>query len=97
MGAWVVLMKGLQRGRFMNRYAVLADIHGNIWALEAILADARRRSIRSFINLGDTLYGPLEPAATAECLMALDLVSIQGNEDRVFPNKSIFDSRAKII
>jgi predicted phosphodiesterase len=67
----------------MNRYGILADIHGNIWALEAVLADAERRNVRSFINLGDTLYGPLEPVATAERLMALDLVSIQGNEDRI--------------
>jgi len=40
----------------MNRYAVLSDIRCNIWALEAVLIDARLRSVRSFINLGDTLY-----------------------------------------
>jgi len=67
----------------LNRYAVISDIHGNIWALEAVLADANQRDIRQIINLGDTLYGPLEPQATADRLMQLALVSIQGNEDRL--------------
>ena len=67
----------------MNQYAVISDIHGNIWALEAVLADASRRGVQHIVNLGDTLYGPLEPQATADCLMKLSLVSIQGNEDRL--------------
>jgi predicted phosphodiesterase len=66
----------------MDQYAVLSDIHANIWALEAVLADIARRGLDQIINLGDTLYGPLEPQATAECLMKVPLVSIQGNQDR---------------
>jgi predicted phosphodiesterase len=38
--------------------AVLSDIHGNRWALEAVLDDIRRRGIRDMFNLGDSLYGP---------------------------------------
>lgn len=67
----------------MNQYAVISDIHGNIWALEAVLADISQRGVGQMINLGDSLYGPLEPQATADCLMKLSLVSIQGNEDRL--------------
>lgn len=26
-----------------HRLAVLSDVHGNVWALEAVLADIRRR------------------------------------------------------
>lgn len=63
--------------------AVLADIHGNRWALEAVLEDARSRGIRELLNLGDCLYGPLDPAGTADRLTALDIPTVRGNEDRI--------------
>lgn len=63
--------------------AVLADIHGNRWALEAVLEDARGRGIREWVSLGDCLYGPLDPAGTADRLMALDMPAVRGNEDRI--------------
>jgi predicted phosphodiesterase len=63
--------------------AVLSDIHGNRWALEAVLDDVRRRGIRDMVNLGDSLYGPLDPAGTARILMELAIPSVRGNEDRI--------------
>jgi predicted phosphodiesterase len=45
--------------------AVIADIHGNRWALEAVLADIDRRYIGQIVNLGDSLLGPLDPVGTA--------------------------------
>ena len=35
------------------RIAILADIHGNLLALEAVLADLRKRYADHVINLGD--------------------------------------------
>jgi putative phosphoesterase len=67
-----------------SRLAILADIHANIWALEAVLAHARSRGIDRFVNLGDSLYGPLKPHATYERLMQENvLITIQGNQDRL--------------
>lgn len=64
--------------------AILADIHGNAWALEAVLADAARRSINDFIDLGDVLYGPLAPRRTYELLREIHLVAqVRGNQDRL--------------
>lgn len=66
--------------------AVLADIHGNIWALESVLADLRRRGITRVVDLGDSLSGPLEPGAAAERLMQEQIESLCGNDDRaIFP------------
>ncbi len=66
--------------------AVLADIHGNIWALDAVLADIRRRGISSMVDLGDSLSGPMEPGATAARLMQEQILSLCGNDDRaIFP------------
>lgn len=63
--------------------AVLADIHGNSLALEAVLADAGRRGITRFVNLGDTFYGPLDPGGTWHILKCLDMPAILGNQDRI--------------
>lgn len=61
---------------------ILSDIHGNLPALEAVIADARNRGATRFVNLGDSLSGPLWPAETADCLMALDWPTIAGNHER---------------
>jgi len=64
------------------RMAAISDIHGNIDALEAVLADIARRGIGRVVNLGDSLSGAFDGAATAERLMALDLPTVRGNHDR---------------
>ena len=64
------------------KIAVLADIHGNVFALEAVLADAEKKGATQLLNLGDVLYGPLAPRATYEMLRGLDAVTISGNQDR---------------
>jgi predicted phosphodiesterase len=65
------------------RIAVLADIHGNVLALDAVLDDLRRRGGADVtINLGDCVSGPLWPRETFERLEALDLPTVRGNHDR---------------
>jgi len=66
----------------MNRIAVLSDIHGNLPALEAVVADAEASGCSQFLNLGDILSGPLWPAETANFLMARDWRTIAGNHER---------------
>jgi predicted phosphodiesterase len=66
----------------LMRIAALSDIHGNLYALDAVLDDVRRRGVDLTVNLGDILSGPLLPAETAERLMALDLPTIHGNHER---------------
>jgi predicted phosphodiesterase len=65
-----------------DRFAVLSDIHGNLFALDAVLADIRSQAITETVNLGDHLQGPLDPVGTAERLMPLGFTSIRGNCDR---------------
>jgi len=66
----------------MSRLAVLTDIHGNLPALEAVIADAQGRGCEAFVNLGDILSGPLWPVETADLLMALDWPTLAGNHER---------------
>ena len=56
----------------MPPVAVLSDIHGNRWALEAVWTTSAAAASATMVNLGDCLYGPLDPAGTAQMLMELD-------------------------
>jgi putative phosphoesterase len=64
------------------RIAVLADVHGNLRALEAVQADLRGRAPDVVVNLGDHVSGPLQAAATADLLMQAGYMNIRGNHDR---------------
>lgn len=66
----------------MTRAAILSDIHGNLPALEAVIADAEAQGCTRWLNLGDLLSGPLWPAETADLLMSLDWPTIAGNHER---------------
>ena len=52
------------------KIAVIADIHGNDLALEAVLADIAAQGIDDVVNLGDHFSGPLNAARTADILIA---------------------------
>lgn len=64
------------------KLAVLSDIHGNIAALDAVLAHARDHAVDQMVNLGDICSGALWPCETADRLIALDLPTIRGNHER---------------
>ena len=66
-----------------RRIALLADIHANVWALEAVLTDVRKQGVDVLWNLGDILHGDLKPRATYELLRGTDIaLTIRGNQDR---------------
>ncbi|MBW8830543.1 MAG: metallophosphoesterase family protein [Burkholderiales bacterium] len=64
------------------KIAAISDIHGNLPALEAVLADIETQAVDATVNLGDILSGPLWIAETADRLMALKLPTISGNHER---------------
>lgn len=64
------------------RMAVVSDIHGNLPALEAVVAHFKHHGVDAVINLGDNLSGPLLPLETAQYLMTQDWIHLSGNHDR---------------
>ena len=64
------------------RLAVISDVHGNVLALDAVLADIARQGVDATLCLGDHVSGPLDPAGAADRIMALDGPVIRGNHDR---------------
>src|SRR4030095_10259467 len=75
--------RGLRQGaRRLMRVGVVADIHGNVRALRAVMDDLNQVAPDRVINLGDTVSGPLEAAETADVLISLAWTTIRGNHDR---------------
>ncbi|QDK81220.1 metallophosphoesterase family protein [Spirosoma sp. KCTC 42546] len=71
------------------KLAFIADIHANVWALQAVLEDIEKHGIALIYDLGDTLYGPLDPVATYRLLQEKHVQSISGNQDRfILENKT---------
>ena len=68
--------------RLHNRHAFISDIHGNSPALRAVLRDIERRGVGSVYNLGDSLFGPLDPHGTFDLLTAGHIIHLRGNGDR---------------
>jgi putative phosphoesterase len=63
------------------KIAVLADVHANLHALEAVLADAREKGVEVFLNAGDFVgYGAF-PNEVIEILRSNKVLSIIGNYD----------------
>ncbi len=63
------------------RVAALYDIHGNLPALEAVLAEVESEGVQRIVVGGDVLWGPFQ----SECLDALrrrDAVFVSGNCER---------------
>jgi diadenosine tetraphosphatase ApaH/serine/threonine PP2A family protein phosphatase len=75
--------------------AVIADIHGNIPALDAVLADLDRRGGADLlVNLGDCVSGPLWPRETMERLEGLGLPTVRGNHDRRVASEELASTQA---
>lgn len=64
------------------RIAFVSDIHGNLIALNAVIADIALRQVDEVVNLGDTLSGPLLPLETAQRLYGLPWLHVAGNHER---------------
>jgi len=63
------------------RFAVLSDVHGNLEALQAVLADARQHGCSDFVCLGDIVGYNADPSACIRIVRELDCPTVKGNHD----------------
>ncbi len=90
-----IIIKQLRSGKTISKkfrnsqrqyYAIIADVHANLPALEAVLSFLNKANIREGMVLGDTVgYGP-HPAACIDRLMDSGLTAIKGNHDHAAAN-----------
>jgi putative phosphoesterase len=63
------------------KLALISDLHANVPALEAVLAEAERRAVDRVVCLGDAVdLGP-EPGRVIEMLRERQIDTLQGNHD----------------
>jgi predicted phosphodiesterase len=79
--------------QFMDRIALISDVHGNLTALEAVLTDISARGITRIFNLGDNVgKGPRGQAVVDRCREVCE-VNILGNWDDLLPDPDPVDDR----
>ncbi|MFN0134518.1 MAG: metallophosphoesterase family protein [Phycisphaerae bacterium] len=62
-------------------FAIISDIHGNLEALQAVLADIEARKIREIVCLGDVIgYGP-NPRECLDLVIEKCRICMMGNHD----------------
>lgn len=63
------------------RFAIFSDIHGNLEALEAMLADANESRCTHFVCLGDVVGYNANPHECVERVRGMDCPIVKGNHD----------------
>lgn len=65
----------------MARTAILSDVHSNLPALEAVLADVDRARVSSIVFGGDLVGYAASPREVVDRIRAIDAPSVFGNHD----------------
>ncbi|MGC2697544.1 MAG: metallophosphoesterase family protein [Candidatus Angelobacter sp.] len=68
------------------RIAILSDIHGNLTALDAVLADLRQQKPDLVLHGGDLPYGGCNPAEVIDCIVQEGWKGVLGNTDEMLWN-----------
>lgn len=63
------------------RIAIFSDVHGNLTALEAVLADIDPESVDAMVCLGDLAFKGPQPAECIRRIRELGIPCIHGNTD----------------
>ncbi|WP_402469378.1 metallophosphoesterase family protein [Isoptericola aurantiacus] len=68
-----------------EQIAIVSDVHGNLTALDAVLADVARRGITRIVNLGDDAGKGPRGSAVVDRLTAVCEADVRGNWDDFLP------------
>src|SRR5271169_1994565 len=63
------------------RFAIFGDIHANLEALQAVLADAEASKVTHYVCLGDVVGYNANPHECLQIVKALECPVVKGNHD----------------
>lgn len=63
------------------RTAIFGDIHANLEALEAVMADAKLQGVTEFVCLGDVVGYNADPIACLNIIREMNCPTVKGNHD----------------
>ncbi len=72
------------------KVAILSDIHANLEALQAVLADAAQLQATHYIGLGDYIGFNGDPAACVELALPLFCAAVHGNHEQALLQRGLF-------
>jgi diadenosine tetraphosphatase ApaH/serine/threonine PP2A family protein phosphatase len=64
------------------RTAIFGDIHANLEALQAVLADAEGQGVTDYVCLGDVVGYNADPAACLDIIREMGCPTVKGNHDK---------------
>jgi predicted phosphodiesterase len=73
--------KPVTGGAPVVRYAILGDIHANLEALTAVLADAREQNCTHYACVGDVVGYNANPRECLETIRQMGMPCVKGNHD----------------
>lgn len=73
------------------RVAFISDIHGNLHALEVVLADLQKAQVDQVVCLGDVASLGPQPREVIACLRQLHIPILMGNHDAYLLNPHLTD------
>ncbi len=63
------------------KYAIIADIHANLEALQVVLEDAKTQNATHYACLGDVVGYNADPKACLDIVRAMNMPVVKGNHD----------------
>lgn len=64
------------------KYAIIADIHANLEALQAVLDDIQKRNCESIVCLGDLVGYNASPKECLDIVRRLNIPTVKGNHEQ---------------
>lgn len=68
------------------RIAIISDVHGNLTALDAVMADLRQQKPDLIFHGGDIPYGGCNPSEVIDCIAQEGWQGVLGNTDEMLWN-----------
>ncbi len=65
------------------KYAIIADIHANLEALQAVLEDAKQQQVTHYACLGDVVGYNANPKECLEVIRGMGMPCVKGNHDEM--------------
>ncbi len=73
------------------KFAIIADIHANLEALEAVLADAREQKVTHYACLGDVVGYNANPKECLDIIRSMGMPCVKGNHDEYCSSEGPLD------
>ncbi|HYX52461.1 MAG TPA: metallophosphoesterase family protein [Candidatus Limnocylindrales bacterium] len=75
------------------KIAIVSDVHGNLTALEAVVADLKQQSPDLVLHGGDLVFGGANPAEVVDAIAAEGWPGVLGNTDEMLWKPELLESR----